>query len=353
MAGWIATDRLLIGAVWGLAVGCAVSPQLAENPHPERYEVCDDPDGLRVLDAANALIAALRYSEAVPLLREVLDHCPEHVPTHVLYQDTCQRVAGEALTEMQGYYDALRGPPPDSVARYMRTRLQEHDSTRLTALNEIIEADPGFFYAYFSKARLQRDNNQIGFAVQSFLDALEVNPNMLQAHLELGEMLVELRRLTEARPHYANYVRGNPADPAARRAYMRLLLYDLEDFDEAREHIAVLMEVDPDDPELMMDRAALSWRSGRLAEAETLYQKVLDRDPTTAIALLNLGNLYFDGMVRTDEDKRRYWPLARRAYENYLTLSRAEGAMDLLDFHLAIPFRLKVINSFLEDGKGP
>lgn len=353
MAGWIATDGLLLGAVLGLAAGCAVSPRLAENPHPERYEVCDDPDGLRVLDAANALIAALRHSDAVPLLREVLDHCPEHVPTHLLYQDTCQRVGGEALEEMQAYYRDLRGPPPDSVALYMRTRLVEHAAVRLTALKQLIEADPGFYYAYFSKARLERFNGLVGAAVQSFLDTLQVNPNMLQAHLELGEMLVELRRLTEARPHYANYVRGNPADRVARRAYMRLLLYGLEDFEEAREHIAVLMEVDPEDPELMMDRAALSWHSGRPAEAETLYKNVLDRDPTAATALLNLGNLYFEGMVRTDEDKRRYWPLARQAYEEYLTLARADGAMALLDFHLAIPFRLKVINSFLEDGKGP
>ena len=351
MAAWIAIDRPLRWVAAGILCGCAVPPRLSENPDWQRYEVCEDPEGARVLDAANAMVAAGRDREAAPLLLEVLELCPDHVPTHLLYQDTCLRLGGEYLSEMQSYYRDLRGPPPDSVAGYMRIRLVEHDASRLLALDQLLEADPGFYYGHFSKARLLRFNGQLSRAVQGFRDTLQVNPDMLQAHLELAEVLVELRRLAEARPHYANYVRGRPADWEARREYVRLLLYGLGEIEEAEEHVAALVQVDPDDPDLMMDRAALAWRSGRLEEAEALYRTVLDRDPTAARALLNLGNLYYEGMGQTEEDKRLYWPLARQAYQGFLNLARAEGAMDLFDYYLAVPFRLKEIDRFL-DGSG-
>ena len=312
------------------------------------------------------MLAANRGREAVPLFREVLRVCPENVPAHLLYQDTCRNLGGEQLAEMQAYYRDLPGEPPSSVVHYMRARLLEHDATRLVALDRLLDVDPGFYYAHFSKGRLLRSVEQRARSVRSFRDALEVNGELLNAHLELAEVLVELRRFQEAQPHYDRYVRGNPTDWDARRAYVRLLLYQLGRVEEAEEHVAALQRVDPNDPELLMDRAALAWRSAsshdeprqkrrRLEEAETLYLQVLEQDPTQAWALLNLGHLYFDAMSKTDLDKLRYWPMARETYRGYLRLGRVDGGLDVLDYYLAVPDRLARIETFLgtDGGRWP
>ena len=349
-----------------MAVGCGAISRLPQDVDPARYESCDDPAGALALEQAKAMLATDRAGEALPLLREVLGVCPEHVPTHVLYQDTSRALGGEPLAEMQAYYRDLPGEPPSSVVQYMRARLLEHDATRLVALNTLLDRDPGFYNAHFSKARLLRSVEQRARSVQSFRDALEVNGELLEARLELAEVLVELRRFREAEPHYQRYVRGKPEDWGARRAYVRLLLYDLGQAKEAEEHVAALLRVNPDDPELVMDRAALAWRSAssheeplekrrRFEEAETLYRQVLERDPTRARALLNLANLYYDAMSQTDLDRRRYWPMARETYRSYLRLGRPEGAMDLFDYYFAVPDRLTRIETFLgtEGGRWP
>lgn len=352
MDRWWAASRTAIPALV-LAAACQVRSDLPQDVDPARYEAISDPAVRLTRERAVALLDADRDAEAVPLLREVLARAPEHVPTHVLYQDTCRVLGGDALAEMEAWYLGFPGDPPPSVVRYMRARLMEYDADRLVALNELLATDPGFYYAHLSRARLLRSVGQPDRAVQSFDNALEVNPDLLEARLELAEVLVELRRPREAEPQYAAYVRGNPTDQEARRDYLRLLLYELGRVEDARDHVLALQrEMDPDDLTLLMDRAAVAWQSNQLEEAEAFYLRVLSLDRNQAVALLNLGNLYFEAMAPDDDSKRRYWPMAREKYLEYRTLGRPEGAMDLFDFHFAIPYRLEEIDKFLgPDGR--
>lgn len=329
-----------------------------EGFDPQRYEQCQEPAGKAAMDQARVLLQAGKDAEALPLLRTVIVLCPDQVRAHLLYQDAARRVGGAAEDEMRGYYEALAsGRTP--VTAYVKARLRD-DSPFLQkeALDQILAKDPTFYYAHLSLGRLLRAHGKYASACDSLRRALALDRNLLEAQVELAETLVEDRKFEEAAAHFANYLAGAPNDLVAARSYVHLLVYRLARPDEALRWIERLLQRDPDDASALMDKAAAYWRAkgGRGLDALDLYLRVLQRQPDNARAVLNVGYLYYDVLAGNDEAlRRRYWPKARKAFQLYLRLVRADEALDYLEEHLAVPFRLKAITDagIPDDGQPP
>jgi len=85
------------------------------------------------------------------------------------------------------------------------------------------------------------------------------------------------------------------------------------DAGRAYERFAIVLAQDPDNTEARIG-LALSLRGlGRFKDSEIEYRKVLEKDPNNAVAVFNLGVLYYDHMSKKVE--------AKRYFRKYLSLA--------------------------------
>lgn len=349
-------ELAIAAALAALPGGCSAGPGVvqprAERQDPARFEECRDPDGKAAYEAAMVQLQAGNDGEALPLLRRVVERCPEHVPAHALYQDTALHLGGEAAAAMRSYYEALADRAESPVPAFAKARLLDSNYLRSTAVDALLQRHPDFAYGYLAQGRLNRSRAQLGEAVTSLQRALELHPQLLEAHLELAENLVELGRTKEARLPYENYLRGAPNDRATIREFVQLLLYRLDDPGAARPWIDRLLADDPQDEAARMDLAAAEWRSGQPEAALRGYLDVLAQRPDNARAALNIGYLHYGELDRGGAARAEHWPKARKAFLLFLQLVRPEDGHDYFEKVLAVPYRIKEIDKELGPGDG-
>jgi tetratricopeptide (TPR) repeat protein len=337
------------GATSGLPV-----PFLQASGDLQRWEACTDPAAKAALDQALVEVQAGDDAKALPLLRQVIERCPELVRAHRLYQDTALQLGGQAAAGMLSYYAGLPDRMP--MPAYVKSRLLGTSYEKNQVLEAILKQDSTFYWAHLSRGRLLRSSGRTSDAAAAVRRSLAQNSGFLEAHLELAEMYVELGRDREAMTHYENYLRGAPADLAVTRQFASLLVYRVGRPEQARPYIEKLLRHDPQDDAARLDLAAAEWRSGRPERALELYLEVLaQRSDHHACALLNVGYLYYDTLAKDEATRRVLWPKARKAFLWFLQQVRPEEGMDYVEKLLAVPYRLEEIEALCgpDDGKPP
>lgn len=343
--GWFLPTWLAIAACATPAP--TVPPPSPEEQDPRRFDTCVDAESQDAYDRAVAALQAGKDEDAVPLLRRVVELCPDHVPAMAHYQDASRHLGGEAERSMRDYYAGLADRSDSPMPAFAKARLLDSNFARKGAVDEILRRHPRFAWAHLASGRLLRGIGRLQDAADSFARAISVHPRLLAAHVELAECLAELGRSAEAKAAYENYLRAAPNDRETVRAYVQLALYRLGDVGAARPWIERLLAEDPLDDSVRMDLAACDWRAGKLDEAVRGYLEVLERRPDSARAALNLGYLYFDALPRDEAQRRVYWPKARAAFRLFSQLVRPTDGHDYFERSLAVPFRQKQIDELL------
>jgi len=346
--------RTLAGAALVLA-GC-VSPGGPILPTASgRYETATDPAFLDAVERARVLLDRRDERAALPCLQEALAAAPDHVPTHILYQDTALKLGGDDEAAMRAWYAALPDRPGSPVPLYCRARLAADDHTRLALLEEALARDPSFYFAHLAVARIQRALGRLDAAQEALERALVAQPHHLESNLEMAQVLIDRGRYAQAEPYFANYVAARPDDRLAAKAYAQLLLYRLHRVRQAQPVLERLRSENPEDPDVLMDLAAVAWEQDRFADAIAAYHEVLRLDATATRAALNLGNLHFERGQRNADERPAAWSMARKAYRFYLSAARGAGLHDHLDALFAVPYRLELIAAEIgpDDGTPP
>lgn len=353
---------------WFLMLACAACgvPSALPVPLPEgvltpaqdptRFETCKDPAGQRSYDEALVRLQAGKDREALPLLRDVIDRCPDHVVAHRYYQEAALHLGGDAAAEMASYYRKLPDRADSPVPSYAKAALLATDFERSQALSKLLSRFETFPWGHLSMARVQRRIGRLKEAAESYRRTLELHRGLLEAYLELAETLVELGQYQEAAAAYDNYLRAVPNDRATMQAYAQVLLYRLGNAEAARPWVQRLLQLDPSDAMARMDLAAVEWRSGKLDAALAGYVAVLGQEQVNsqvrARAALNIGNLHYESYGNGEAQRRAHWPKARKAYQVYLRLVRPEEGQDQFDRMLGVPYRLKEIAALLGPDDG-
>jgi len=107
-------------------------------------------------------------------------------------------------------------------------------------------------------------------AIREYRKALELNPENVRAHVNLGTIL---------------FVEG--------------------EFTEAEHHLSEALRLDPENVEARVNLGALLVDRGRIGEAETLLREAIGLDPNDAIAHRNLGHLLLERR-KFDEAEAHY-----------------------------------------------
>lgn len=327
-----------------LVAGCVVTGKPLLPVASDRYETCTEPKFVEAIASVRGLLDQRKEAEALPWLRQAVEAGPDHVPTHRLYQDTANKLGGEAAAAMRQYYAALPDRPQSPVVPYCRARLAEDDHTRLGLLRTAIERDPSFYFAHLATARINRELGRFDLAHEAMERALVARPRHLESNLEMALVLTDLGRYGQAQPYYANYVAARPEDRLVAKTYAQLLLYRLDRVAQAEPILKRLQDENREDSDVVMDLAAIAWRQDRFDDAIAGYHEVLRLDPTRTRAALNLGNLYYErGRAATGEARAAVWRKAHKAYEYCVAANRGEGLHDTLDAMFALPYRMDVI----------
>ncbi len=133
-------------------------------------------------------------------------------------------------------------------------------------------------------------------AIQEYNRALELNPNNAEAHLKLGFLMYNARKMyKEGLAHYNQALKANPNDPRIYHDLGMALLHQRQ-FEKAIKHISEALRRMPNgldkqyNPVGMHLSLALAYSfAGKSKEAATHFSEVLRRDPKNALAHYRLA----------------------------------------------------------------
>jgi tetratricopeptide (TPR) repeat protein len=136
-------------------------------------------------------------------------------------------------------------------------------------------------------------------AIQEYRHALELNPNNAEAHLRLGFLMYNAKKMyKEGMKHYNQALKANPSDPRIHHDLGMALLHQRQ-FDRAIEHLSEALRGMPNgldkqyNPVSMNYSLALAFSyAGRAEEAITHFSEVVRLDPKNASAHYSLAMKY-------------------------------------------------------------
>ena len=158
---------------------------------------------------------------------------------------------------------------------------------------ELPPADPAAVRAFVEGVRFMRSGNpaRMRRARASFERALSIDPNLWEAHYDLGVLDRRAGELAHAIAHFeaARAIQPAAVEPLRGLAESQAASGDVRG---AVHLLEQLVRAHPDDAEARVSLAALNRRQGDFDDALTQAREVLIRNPQNRRALLEVGRVY-------------------------------------------------------------
>jgi len=244
-------------------------------------------------------------------------------------------------------------------------------ATALALLKEQTAKDPKDYRAWFDIAYAYTMMGERAQAIAAYRQTLEIRPQLSQASLNLGILLLEEKQAAEAAKHLAAVVAARPKDARAQSLYadavaaggdaakaaeeyrkvlaldaksydahlsLARLLLDQKQFAEAEQILTRAIELQPGESPARLEMARLWELTGRIEEAQRFYSELAQKDSNNATVRRRLGALLlaqkqfakaaeeFEAAARVRPAFEDNWNLARA----YAGTKRPEQAIPLL-----------------------
>jgi protein O-mannosyl-transferase len=129
-------------------------------------------------------------------------------------------------------------------------------------------------------------------AIMHYQRALQIDPNIMEAHNNLGNALFQNGNVDEAIAQYQQALQINP-DYTAAHYNFGSVLFQLGRVDEAITHFQKALQISPDYTDAHNSLGLAFFQKGQMDEALDQFKAVLKLDPNYSDANFNLGNVYF------------------------------------------------------------
>ena len=178
----------------------------------------------------------------------------------------------------------------------------------ITGKGQSFRVAPNHLHAYFNYANLlSQDPTRYQEAEHYYKIALRVRPEMSEAHMNCGNLLIKIGDFDRALWHFQMAIEKKPdyAD-----AYFNLATTFLrkKEFLNAERYLRKSLSIDPNHIHSLINLATLlteqaSGKKDARSESVTLFQKVLEIDPRNEPALFNIGLYYADENMHQEAEK--------------------------------------------------
>ena len=187
-----------------------------------------------------------------------------------------------------------------------------------------LEFDPDLAEAHNNLGVLLKDLGRYDEAKEEYREAIKIDPDLAEAHNNLGNLLNDLEQYGEAEKEYGEAIRADPDFAIAHYNLGDLLDY-LKRHDEAEEEYKEAIRIDPDFAIAHYNLGIMLNGLKRYDEAEEEYREAIRADPDLALAHSNLGIL-LKNSKRYDEAEKEY----REAIRIDPDLAEAHGNLSSL-----------------------
>ncbi len=215
---------------------------------------------------------------------------------------TCLLLAGEVLAQSTGatvrhHKVAVNAPSPDLTQAESAIEKKDY-ATAEPLLKKVVTTDPANYQAWFDLGFVYNASGDPAQSIASYRKAVEAKPDLFEANLNLGLMLVK-----SGQPGAEQFLRAaTTLKPTARveegqeRAWISLAhLLETSKPDEAIAAYRKAAVLQPKDPEPLISAGALLEKQNQLVDAEQQYKQALALAPQSPDTLTALANVYMRG----------------------------------------------------------
>lgn len=163
-------------------------------------------------------------------------------------------------------------------------------ATALEALNEALKADPGYGPAHNVLGLVYMDLREDKLAEQSFLRALQINPQDSDANNNYGWFLCQRKRYEEGLKFFLTALR-NPLYQSPDKSFVNAGICSRlrGDVAGAREFFERALKVAPNQPQALFELADMAFQRGEVAEARAQLARLLRLGVRPTAEVLWLG----------------------------------------------------------------
>lgn len=229
--------------------------------------------------------------------------------------DSCRLALGQIAAGREEWLEAiewLAGIQSDSLARAATellirsfVALGENEEALGVLADHVRRYPQHTFESLPLLAFVMREAGRGGQALAAYDRALRYQPQSRPLRMQRAHLLVELKQHRRAIREMEDLVADYPRDPEVLNA----LGYTLADrglrLEEARGHISLALELDPDSPAIVDSMGWVLYRLGRTEEARGLLEQALERLPHPEVAAHLCEVLYELGQVEKAEELLR------------------------------------------------
>jgi len=161
----------------------------------------------------------------------------------------------------------------------------------ITAFTKVIEQDPKDFSAHFNLAFAYGMLNKDADAIAEYKKTLELKPNLYQAELNLGILLLRQKQAVDAMPYLVAAVTEKPKEFRP-NFYLAEALRQQAMYPKAEEQYKTVLAMDPNSAAAELGYGETLAKEDRLGEAAPHFKRAAELDQHYRDALLELASLF-------------------------------------------------------------
>jgi tetratricopeptide (TPR) repeat protein len=236
--------------------------------------------------------------------RDRLDEAAEHL-------DACQQLDGHETQAIKVERSLIRVHDGDLAGQeeFLRTCIKQDDPDAVEildilsiallidyrmaeaqqCLDDLLQRRPNDFDALVRRAQTAESMGWYADAVQHYVKALALRPEVDNVRLPMAELLVALGRFADAQPHFEQLGKRQPQNPSVRFGLARCLAGRGQK-EQGLRLLDQLLGENPTDWKMLSERGWLLVQLDRAAEGETDLRKAHDLAPFDLPLLTHLAD---------------------------------------------------------------
>ena len=287
---------------------------------------------------AGSSLSLRAEGEAISMLFSLIEKCLRKIPEE-RYRDFHE--LREGLTKV---YREVAGKEPSSPPDKIQLEAWEFDSKGVSLANlglldeaietfkEAIRINPEYAEAHNNLGIALAKNGQIDEAIKAYKEAIRINPMLADAHYNLGDVLKAKGQLDEAIKAYKEAIRINP-EYAAAHNNIGIALYNKGHFDEAIKAYKDAIRINPEYANAHSNFGAALKAKGQIDEAIKEYRNAITINQRHANAHNNLGVALadkgqLDEAIKAYKEAIRINPEYANAHNNLGNALADKGQLD-------------------------